>query len=337
MRSATGASTSRSSSGTSRTRRCGGSSSTRASSRACRSRTRTSPRPSRATRRRTHRPRSRGSPASGSLGKVTEISDEQARDDLGRLSAQVMSIVARSARVADGHDGLRPRRRRRRWEDRSGALSAALARRGGPAARHRHRHVLDLHGGARAERLDVHGSRRRFDRRRRRRRDVRGDRDPVRTAPRRCAGTRHPDDRRGRGDGRRDGLRGRPALPRRPHHGLRASRLPRRGPTCPAARANRRGARLPPRRDGARARVGRARGACRRAIPTACSRRTSSTGRRSCSTSQTSRAKLTPAMFACARVAGWSAHVLEQKRVARLIRPAARYIGPGPRSLSDLQ
>ena len=32
------------------------------------------------------------------LGKVTEISDEQARDDLGRLSAQVMSIVARSAR-----------------------------------------------------------------------------------------------------------------------------------------------------------------------------------------------------------------------------------------------
>src|SRR4029453_12732859 len=37
------------------------------------------------------------------LGKLHEISDEQARDDLGRLSAQVMSIVARSARVADGH------------------------------------------------------------------------------------------------------------------------------------------------------------------------------------------------------------------------------------------
>ena len=47
-------------------------------------------------------------------------------------------------------------------------------------------------------------------------------------------------------------------------------------------------------------------------------------------------AKLTPAMFACARVAGWSAHVLEQKRVARLIRPSARYTGPGPRSLSAL-
>ena len=47
-------------------------------------------------------------------------------------------------------------------------------------------------------------------------------------------------------------------------------------------------------------------------------------------------AKLTPAMFACARVAGWSAHILEQKRVARLIRPSARYVGPGPRPLSSL-
>jgi citrate synthase len=47
-------------------------------------------------------------------------------------------------------------------------------------------------------------------------------------------------------------------------------------------------------------------------------------------------AKLTPAMFACARVAGWSAHILEQKSVGRLIRPAARYVGPGPRSLESL-
>jgi citrate synthase len=47
-------------------------------------------------------------------------------------------------------------------------------------------------------------------------------------------------------------------------------------------------------------------------------------------------AKLTPAMFACARVAGWSAHILEQKQVGRLIRPAARYVGPAERSVSDL-
>src|ERR671919_2298268 len=36
------------------------------------------------------------------LGKLNEISDDQAREDLGRLSAQMMAIVARSARIADG-------------------------------------------------------------------------------------------------------------------------------------------------------------------------------------------------------------------------------------------
>ncbi|HEX2434883.1 MAG TPA: citrate/2-methylcitrate synthase, partial [Gaiellaceae bacterium] len=38
------------------------------------------------------------------LGKLNEISDEQARKDLGRLSAQMMEIVARSAAVADGRE-----------------------------------------------------------------------------------------------------------------------------------------------------------------------------------------------------------------------------------------
>jgi citrate synthase len=42
-------------------------------------------------------------------------------------------------------------------------------------------------------------------------------------------------------------------------------------------------------------------------------------------------------MFTCARTAGWSAHILEQKREARLIRPTAKYVGPAPRPLSDLQ
>jgi citrate synthase len=42
-------------------------------------------------------------------------------------------------------------------------------------------------------------------------------------------------------------------------------------------------------------------------------------------------------LFTCARTAGWSAHILEQKREARLIRPSAKYVGPPPRPLSELQ
>jgi citrate synthase len=43
---------------------------------------------------------------------------------------------------------------------------------------------------------------------------------------------------------------------------------------------------------------------------------------------------LAPAMFACSRVAGWSAHILEQKKTGRLFRPSARYVGPAERDLS---
>src|ERR1700744_1033349 len=42
-------------------------------------------------------------------------------------------------------------------------------------------------------------------------------------------------------------------------------------------------------------------------------------------------------LFTCARTAGWSAHIMEQKREGRLIRPTAKYVGPGPRPLSDVR
>ena len=48
-------------------------------------------------------------------------------------------------------------------------------------------------------------------------------------------------------------------------------------------------------------------------------------------------ARMMPAMFTCGRTAGWCAHILEQKRLGKLVRPAAIYVGPGPRSPESVE
>jgi citrate synthase len=42
-------------------------------------------------------------------------------------------------------------------------------------------------------------------------------------------------------------------------------------------------------------------------------------------------ASMFTSMFASARLAGWSAHILEQMQTGRLVRPSARSVGPRPR------
>ena len=47
-------------------------------------------------------------------------------------------------------------------------------------------------------------------------------------------------------------------------------------------------------------------------------------------------AELFTPLFAAARVAGWSAHILEQQQANRLITPRAKYVGPAPRTFVPL-
>jgi 2-methylcitrate synthase len=42
-------------------------------------------------------------------------------------------------------------------------------------------------------------------------------------------------------------------------------------------------------------------------------------------------------IFACSRVPGWSAHIMEQRSDNRIIQPGAEYIGPGPRTFVPIE
>jgi len=48
-------------------------------------------------------------------------------------------------------------------------------------------------------------------------------------------------------------------------------------------------------------------------------------------------AHMMPAMFTCGRTGGWCAHIMEQKRLGKLVRPSAAYIGHGPRKPLDVE
>ena len=269
------------------------------------------------------------------LGKLTEITDEQARDDLGRLSAQVMSIVARSARVADGHSDTVP-------DDLVAAATSAAERfllrwRGESDPRHAKaidtywictaEHGLNastftarvaastgadagacmsaaigtlsgpLHGGAPAHVIPM-----------------------IDEVAETGDAERYVDDLLTRGD-------------RIMGFGHRVYRA-----EDPRARLLRRTAEElgSPRVETAKALEEAALAALQERHPERVLATNVEYWAAVVLDVADIPAKLTPAMFACARVAGWSAHILEQKRVARLIRPAARYTGPGPRSLSDL-
>jgi citrate synthase len=269
------------------------------------------------------------------LGQLADISDEQARDDLGRLSAQLMAIVARSARVGDGHSDAIP-------DDvvatgKTAAGKFLLRWRGEADPRHARaidsywictaEHGLNastftarvaastgadagaalsaavgtlsgrLHGGAPAHVIPM------ID-------EVAATGDPE----------RYVEDLLSRGD-RIMGFGHRVYRAEDPRARLLRGMAEELGsPRVETAKALESAAlaalqaRHPERVLATNVEYWAAVVLDVAAIP----------------------AKLTPAMFACARVAGWSAHVLEQKRVGRLIRPSARYVGPGPRPLSSL-
>ena len=236
------------------------------------------------------------------LQQLLDIDDEQARDDLARCSVTAMSFVAQAAR------GLgQPMVPQKRIDECQTVVERFMMRwRGEPDPAHTK--AVDAYFVSAAEHgmnastftarviastgADVGGL------------PVRRGRRAVRPAARRRAVPGAEDARRRRRGRRRPRLRQAAARLQAAADGLRAPGLPRRGPAGPRAAAYREGARRAARRGRRSAREGRARRAARSATRTGCSRRTSSSGRRSCWTSPRCRRTCSPR---CSPAPGWRA------------------------------
>jgi citrate synthase len=269
------------------------------------------------------------------LGQLADISDEQARDDLGRLSAQLMAIVARSARVADGHADAIPNDVVAQGKTAAGKFLLRWRGEADP----RHARAIDTYWICTAE----HGLNASTFTARVAASTGADAGAALSAAVGTLSGRLHGgapahvipmiDEVAKVGDARQyvdDLLSGGDRIMGFGHRVYRAE--------DPRARLLRRTAEElgSPRVETAKALEEAALAALQERHPERVLATNVEYWAAVVLDVADIPAKLTPAMFACARVAGWSAHILEQKRVGRLIRPSARYVGPRPRPLSSL-